>query len=202
MMPVPDLPAYRVPLILASRSPRRIELMRQAGFRFTAVDPGSVEESYPASLLREEIPMFLAELKSRAFLACHPPEGDTVVITADTVVWLDNRVLGKPRNRQEVLLMLAMLSGTMHRVYTGVCLASRSRKRVFFSQTEVYFGKLDKEEIIWYADHFRPFDKAGAYGIQEWIGQVAVEKIEGSYSGVMGLPMAQLYGELRHFAPV
>jgi septum formation protein len=183
--------------ILASKSPRRIELMQQAGLQFIVQLAGETDETYPPELQCEEIPLFLARLKANVFLQAVAIPDDTVVVTADTIVWINNRVLGKPADRQEAVEMLEILSGNMHRVYTGVCLTTNDQQHAFFDESKVYFRKLTREEITFYVDRCQPYDKAGAYGIQEWIGYVGVEKIEGSYHNVMGLPIQKLYCKLR-----
>ena len=192
-------PIYQVPIILASKSPRRIELMQQAGLQFTVQLSGEIDELYPPELQREEIPLYLARLKADAFLRDVTIPDDTIVVTADTIVWINDQVLGKPAGRQEAIDMLKILSGNMHQVYTGVCLSSNSKRHSFFDESKVYFRKLDIDEITFYVDHCQPYDKAGAYGIQEWIGYVGIEKIEGSYFNVMGLPIQKLYCELCNF---
>ncbi len=196
---VPPFPIYQVPIILASKSPRRIELMQQVGLQFTTQLAGEVEEVYPPELQREEIPLYLAQLKADAFMKAVPATNNAVVITADTIVWINHQVLGKPANRDEAIDMLSILSGNMHQVYTGVCLTNRQKQRAFFAESKVYFRKLSSQEISYYIDYFHPYDKAGAYGIQEWIGYIGIEKIEGSYYNVMGLPIQKLYRELSSF---
>ena len=183
-------------IILASKSPRRIELMQQAGFQFTVQIAGETDEIYPPELQREEIPLYLARLKANAFLQSVSIPDETVVVTADTIVWINNRALEKPAERTQAIEMLAMLSGNMHRVYTGVCLSANSQQHAFSDETKVYFRKLSADEIAFYVDHYQPYDKAGAYGVQEWIGHVGIEKIEGSYNNVIGLPTQKLYCEL------
>ena len=192
-------PIYRTPIILASKSPRRIELMQQTGLQFTVQLAGETDELYPIGLQREEIPLYLARLKADAFLRAVAIPNDAIVVTADTIVWINNRVLGKPAKRQEAIDMLEILSGNMHRVYTGVCLTTTGKQHAFFDESKVYFRKLTNDEISFYVDRCHPYDKAGAYGIQEWIGYVGVEKIEGSYSNVMGLPVQKLYCGLCDF---
>ena len=149
---------------------------------------------------REEIPLFLARLKANAFLQIINIPDTTIVVTADTIVWINNRSLGKPADKKEAIDMLAMLSGNMHQVYTGVCLTTNQKQHAFFDESRVYFKKLTLDEITFYVDHFKPFDKAGAYGIQEWIGLIGIEKIEGSYHNIVGLPIQKLYAELGVFA--
>jgi septum formation protein len=192
-------PIYRVPIILASKSLRRIDLMRQAGLQFTVQLAGETDEVYPLELQREEIPLYLARLKADAFLQAVSIPDDTIVVTADTIVWIDNRVLGKPSGREDAIHMLETLSGNMHRVYTGVCLTTTRKQHAFSAESRVFFRKLTGEEITFYVDRCQPYDKAGAYGIQEWIGYVGIEKIEGSYYNVMGLPIQKLYHELCDF---
>ena len=173
--------------------------MQQAGLNFTVQTAGEIAETYPPELQREEIPLFLARQKANAFLQTVSIPDPTIVVTADTVVWINNRALGKPAGRKEAINMLAMLSGNMHHVYTGVCLTTNRKQHTFFDESKVYFKKLTVAEITFYVDHFKPFDKAGAYGIQEWIGLIGIEKIEGSYHNIMGLPIQKLYVELRDF---
>jgi septum formation protein len=173
--------------------------MREAGFQFETADAGVADECYPSGLCGAEIPLYLAELKADTFLNRRQLVGNTVLITADTVVWRHDSVLGKPVNRQEAVNMLSGLSGNAHQVFTGVCLTSNVRRHSFFSESKVWFRPLTQDEINYYVDHFRPYDKAGAYGIQEWIGYVGIEKIEGSYFNVVGLPVHQLYSELLHY---
>ena len=190
---------YEVPIILASKSPRRIELMQQIGLQFTVQLSIETDEVYPPHLQCEEIPLFLARLKADAFLRTFTIPDRTIVITADTIVWINNRLLGKPAGRQEAIDMLEILSGNMHQVYTGVCLTTICKRQTFFSESKVFFRKLTHDEITFYVDRYQPYDKAGAYGIQEWIGYVGIEKIEGSYYNVMGLPIQKLYSELCSF---
>ena len=183
-------------IILASKSPRRIELMQQAGLQFTVQLVGETDEAYPQELQREEIPLYLARLKADAYLHAVAIPDDTVVVTADTIVWIDHRVLGKPSGREDAIYMLETLSGNMHQVYTGVCLTTNQKQHSFFAESKVFFRKLTGGEITFYVDRYHPYDKAGAYGIQEWIGYVGIEKIEGSFYNVMGLPIQKLYCEL------
>lgn len=170
--------------------------MQQAGLQFTVQLAGETDEVYPPELQREEIPLYLARLKADAFLRAVAISNDTVVVTADTIVWIDNRVLGKPSGREDAIRMLETLSGNMHQVYTGVCLTTNQKQGTFFSESKVFFRKLSREEITFYVDRFQPYDKAGAYGIQEWIGYVGIERVEGSFYNVMGLPIQKLYCEL------
>jgi len=184
-------------LILASASPRRISLLKELNLTFECI-PLDVDEVFPADLEDHEVARFLARLKAEAF----PIEKLTpksILITADTIVCLNDEVIGKPDDREHAIEMLQKLSGQMHKVITGVCLRSHDKESIFSNETDVYFRKLTDEEIIYYVDQFKPFDKAGAYGIQEWIGYIGIEKIEGSYFNVMGLPVQQLYIELKKF---
>lgn len=184
-------------LILASASPRRISLLKELNLTFDCISL-DVEEVFPSDLEDHEVARFLARLKAEAF----PIEKLTpksILITADTIVCLNDEVIGKPDDREHAIEMLQKLSGQMHKVITGVCLRSHDKESIFSNETDVYFSKLTDEEIIYYVDQFKPFDKAGAYGIQEWIGYIGIEKIEGSYFNVMGLPVQQLYVELKKF---
>ncbi len=183
-------------LVLASQSPRRQELLRDLGLRFT-VKTLDVDESFPAGLGMTEVPVFLAELKAEAFRPFL--KNNQLVITADTIVWLDGKVLGKPEGRDQAFAMLRDLSGKKHQVLTGVCLLSAEKKDSFYVSTDVWFKTLSDEEIAFYLDYYKPYDKAGAYGIQEWIGYIGIQRIEGSYFNVMGLPVQKLYEHLRVF---
>lgn len=180
-------------LLLASKSPRRRELLGRLGFPLTIVDI-DVEEKVPATLCAAEVAEALACLKAGGYTA--EMAADEVLVTADTVVVLGNQLLGKPHSREEAVDMLHNLSGQAHQVYTGVCLRSTNRSIAFTERTDVLFRQLTDDEIGYYIDVFKPFDKAGAYGIQEWIGMIGIERIEGCYYNVMGLPLARLYREL------
>ena len=184
-------------IILASKSPRRQYLLKELGLDFEILDI-SVNEEYPEGLAAEEIALYLAELKA-ANMDFNRIEENAIVITADTIVCLGNEILGKPSGYGEAVRMLQKLSGKKHDVITGVCLRSKNKKRVFHSLSSVYFKELSLEEIEYYIDNFQPFDKAGGYGIQEWIGYIGIEKIEGSFFNVMGLPVKELYEELLNF---
>lgn len=184
-------------LILASHSPRRRQLMKDCGLDYTLADSYEVEEVYPDSLPCAEVPVYLSRLKSGAY-PLPLAEGD-ILVTADTVVIVDDRILGKPRDREDALAMLELLSGRSHRVVTGVTLRSLERSLSFDAHSDVFFKPLTREEIVYYIDRYRPFDKAGAYGIQEWIGYVAIERIEGSFYNVMGLPVQKLCDQLNLF---
>ena len=184
-------------IILASNSPRRRELLAGLDVEFEVrVIPG-LEEHYPSSLPAEEIPVFLAKQKAEAYTKLMHER--TLLITADTIVWNQGEVIGKPKDREEAIRMLQSLRGHAHEVVTGVCLTTRERQKSFAVTSTVHFAPLSDEEIVYYVDHYKPFDKAGAYGIQEWIGYVGVERIEGSFYNVMGLPVQRLYQELKTF---
>ena len=181
-------------LILASASPRRQQLMKDAGFTFE-VRLKNVEEKYPQELHWENVPEYLSKVKASAFR--EELKVDEVLITADTVVCIHDRILGKPADRKEAISMLQELSGNRHLVVTGVSVTTRTEQLSFSSRTDVFFKHLSNEEIIFYVDTYKPFDKAGAYGIQEWIGYIGIERIEGSFYNVMGLPIQKLYETLR-----
>lgn len=181
-------------LILASASPRRQQLMKDAGFTFE-VRLKNVEEKYPQELHWENVPEYLSKVKASAFR--EELKADEVLITADTVVCIHDRILGKPADRKEAISMLQELSGNRHLVVTGVSVTTRTEQLSFSSRTDVFFKRLSNEEIEFYVDTYKPFDKAGAYGIQEWIGYIGIERIEGSFYNVMGLPIQRLYETLR-----
>ena len=187
-----NLEKYKV--ILASGSPRRRELMAGLGVNYEVRILPDVDESYPYTLQGEEIPLYIAKEKADAYIPMMQP--DELIITADTIVWLDGKVLGKPRDREDALQMLRTMSGRTHEVFTGVCITTTDWQRSFTAQTEVRFATLSEDEIIYYVDNFKPMDKAGAYGVQEWIGFIGVENISGSYYNIMGLPVQKLYREL------
>ncbi len=189
------LAPYR--LLLASQSPRRRELMSGCGLPYELAPKFDCEERYPAELAAEEVPRYLSRLKSEAYPA--PLAARDILLTADTVVVLDGEVLGKPRGRDEAVEMLHRLSARRHTVVSGVTFRTRERMHTFTAHTSVWFRRLEREEIDYYVDTFRPFDKAGSYGIQEWIGYAAIERIEGSFYNVMGLPIQKLYVELDQF---
>ena len=187
-----NLEKYKV--ILASGSPRRRELMAGLGVNYEVRILPDVDESYPDTLQGEEIPLYIAKEKADAYIPMMQP--GELMITADTIVWLDGKVLGKPRDREDALQMLRTMSGRTHKVFTGVCITTTDWQRSFTAQTEVRFATLSEDEIIYYVDNFKPMDKAGAYGVQEWIGFIGVENISGSYYNIMGLPVQKLYREL------
>lgn len=180
---------------LASNSPRRRELLAGLGIEFeTKVLPG-IDESYPDTLRGEEIPLYIAREKAEAYRPALQP--DELIITADTIVYQDGLVLGKPHDEADARRMLRLLSGHTHQVITGVCILTDTLQRSFAVTTEVTFDTLSEEEITFYVEKYRPMDKAGAYGIQEWIGFIGVTGLQGSYYNVMGLPVQRLYQELK-----
>lgn len=189
------LKPYR--LLLASQSPRRRELMTGCGLPYEPAPKYDCEEVYPADLPAEKVPLYLSQLKSRAWPG--PLAPDVILLTADTVVVLDGEVLGKPCGREEAVGMLGQLSGRRHTVVSGVTLRTAERMHSFEARTSVWFRTLSAEEIEHYVNTCRPFDKAGSYGIQEWIGYAAIERIEGSFYNVMGLPIQKVYVELDKF---
>ncbi len=183
-------------IILASGSPRRRELLKYLEIDFE-VKTANIDETYPPNLAPGQVPVYLAEKKAHAFDGVI--EDNWLLITADTVVILDNQILGKPQTSAKAKEMLADLSGKQHKVVTGVCIRTKEKSRCFSAETKVWFKKLSTGEINYYVEKYKPLDKAGAYGIQEWIGYIGIEKIEGSYSNVVGLPVQRLYVELFNF---
>ena len=189
-----SLNKYRV--ILGSRSPRRQQLLRELGLNFEIVIK-DYKEIYPEDLGGEEIARYLAHGKATLFK--NEISDNEIVITADTIVWCKDKVLGKPLNSEDAIRMLREISGNTHEVITGVCLYSSFKEKTFSSSTKVTFDSLPEEEIGYYVEKFEPYDKAGAYGIQEWIGIIGCCHIEGSYFNVVGLPVQRLYKELKDF---
>lgn len=183
-------------IILGSSSPRRNELLKSLGFDFV-INPSNADENYPLNLKGHEIPVFLAEKKASSFNGVLT-ETD-LLITADTIVWCEGEIFNKPINFEEGKLMLQTLSGKMHEVFTAVCLKSANKQIIFYDATKVYFKKFTNEEIEYYLNKYKPYDKAGSYGVQEWIGYIGIEKIEGSFYNVMGLPVKKLHEELMKF---
>lgn len=190
-----NLKQYKI--LLASNSPRRKELLFKLGLRFDVITSIEIDESYPDTLIGEQIPLFLAQKKAEAYLDIIKP--NDLLIAADTVVVSEGIVMGKPRDEVEAFSMLSSLSGKTHDVITGVAVVTCERRRTFAVTTKVTFDTLSNQAIDYYIRNFRPFDKAGAYGIQEWIGCIGVSEIQGSYFNVMGLPVQRLYRELAEF---
>ena len=183
-------------IILASQSPRRIELLGGLNIKFE-VQVLDVNEDFPAQMVGVDIPMYLAEKKANAYK--HIMDEHTMIITADTIVWHEGKVLGKPVDETDARRMLRALSGKTHQVITGVCISTLQRRKVFHVISDVRFARLAEVEIEYYLQNFKPYDKAGSYGVQEWIGFVGVEHINGSYFNVMGLPVQRLYNELKRW---
>ena len=183
-------------LILASGSPRRQHFLKELGLDYE-IQLKEIEEKYPNHLKKEEITDFLAKLKASPFKG--ELNKNDILITADTIVWLNNKAIGKPKNRKDAISMLHQLSNKTHTVISSVCLTSSKKQIVFHDFTFVQFNKLSNEEIEFYIDRYKPFDKAGSYGIQEWIGYIGIKKIEGSYFNVMGFPVHIFYRELLNF---
>ena len=195
MAPLDNLNKYN--LILASASPRRRQLLEQLGIDFTVKVIDGLDESYPAGLAWQEIPEYLSRKKAEGHSSLLTPS--TMIITADTLVMLDGKPLGKPADAAEARLMLRNLSGRSHFVITGVTILTARKSTSFSTTTEVFFDSLTDDEIDFYITRFKPIDKAGAYGIQEWIGAAGIRRIEGSYYNVMGLPLHSLYTALGAF---
>ncbi|MES2679143.1 MAG: Maf family nucleotide pyrophosphatase [Bacteroidota bacterium] len=184
-------------LILGSASPRRQDLLKSLGFEFRNKPVKVDEDEWPKDLEAHEIPIFLAEKKADAYE--DELKENELLITADTVVWCEGKVFNKPANFAEGKKMLETLSGKMHEVFTAVCLKSANKQTTFYDVSKVYFKKLKAEEIEYYLTNFSPYDKAGGYGVQDWIGYIGIDKIEGSFYNVMGLPVKDLYEELIKF---
>jgi septum formation protein len=187
---------YPYQIILGSNSPRRQELLKSLGFTFLN-KPINADESFPVNLQAEEICLYLAEKKADAY--AEDLQDDEILITADTIVWCEGKVFNKPANFVEGKKMLETLSGKMHEVFTGVCLKSGNKQTTFYDVSKVYFKKLKPEEIEYYLTNYSPYDKAGGYGVQDWLGYIGIDKIEGSFYNVMGLPVKELYEELVKF---
>jgi septum formation protein len=192
----PNLAGWRI--ILASQSPRRQQLLAELGITFETLVKPDIDESFPEHLSPLEVPVYLAKHKALAYNK-ELQQPQTVVITADTIVAVGDVILGKPADINEAVDMLMLLSGKSHQVVTGVAITSSAKQIAFEVVTNVWFKKLNDSEIVHYIDHYKPYDKAGAYGIQEWIGLVGIQKVEGSYHNVVGLPIQRLYEELKHF---
>lgn len=185
-------------IFLASQSPRRKSLFSQLDIDFSIAPKITVIEDYPKSLQREQIPEYLSKIKAEAYRFLIE-NNKTIIITADTIVWFNAEVLGKPINIDEAKYFLSCLSGKQHTVITGISLTSLTKQKSFSVSTEVYFDKILPWQIDYYANKYQPLDKAGAYGIQEWIGLIGISKIVGSYNNVVGLPTQKLYVELNSF---
>lgn len=184
------------PIILASKSPRRSQLMQEAGFEFTVASFDTNEDFDPLMPVKEVAPM-LAQRKARA--CAHLIQDQEVILAADSTVVIGDLILNKPENYDDAVRMLRLLSGNQHTVVTGICLLGKEKEVVLASHTEVWFDALTEEEIDYYIRTYAPYDKAGSYGAQEWIGHCKINKIEGSYPNVMGLPMDMVYRELMQF---
>lgn len=190
-----NLKNYKI--ILGSASPRRRELLSGLDIEFEVKTLPDVDESYPSTLWKEEIPVYLAKLKAEAnqeFMG-----EDTLLITADTIVWLEGKVYGKPKNEEDAKEILRQLSGKTHEVITGVCLTSADKQKAFYAVSKVKFAELEEDEIDYYVKKYKPYDKAGSYGVQEWIGYIGVESLTGSFYNVMGLPVRMLYMYLKNW---
>lgn len=188
-----NLNKYKI--VLASNSPRRKELLSGLGVDYVVKTLSDVDETYPQGLNEEDIAKHIARGKAEAYREVM--NDDELVITADTIVWLEGTVMGKPKDEEDAREMLRRLSGRTHQVVTGVCLTTTSMQKTFATVTDVTFSNLTEEEIDYYVTRYRPMDKAGSYGVQEWIGFVGVENLSGSYFNVMGLPIQRLYTELK-----
>ncbi|MDR3219868.1 MAG: Maf-like protein [Dysgonamonadaceae bacterium] len=184
-----NISKYKV--VLASNSPRRKELLAGLDIDFEVKTLPDIDESYPDTLWKEEIPVYIAKLKAEAYRNYLQP--DTLLITADTIVWLEGKVYGKPQDEENAENMLRILSGQTHEVITGVCVTSMYKQEAFHALSKVRFAKLEEAEIGYYVKKYKPCDKAGAYGVQEWIGYIGVEELNGSFYNVMGLPVKMLY---------
>lgn len=187
-------PKYR--FILASKSPRRQQLLSQLGIKYT-VRVNDAPEIFPAGLTAHEIPIYIA--RQKALAVSENMAENEMIIAADTIVWINNKIIGKPADAADAKQMLQTLSGNVHQVITGVCLMTAAKEKTFFTVTDVEFKKLQQREIDFYIENYNPLDKAGAYGIQEWIGLAGIVSVNGSYFNVMGLPIQRLYEEIQRF---
>lgn len=183
-------------IILASKSPRRQQLLKGLDIEFE-IRTKEIDEIYPDDMPNEEVPQYLSKLKASAFKD-ELNEND-ILITSDTVVILGDAILEKPKDRSEAISMISRLAGNTHTVVTGVCITSKSKQESFSDHTKVTFKALTQEEVEYYIDNYQPFDKAGSYGCQEWLGYIAIDRLEGSFYSVMGLPLHQLYSFLKKF---
>ena len=193
-----NLKKYKI--ILASASPRRRELLAGLDVDFVVRALPDVDESFPAELQSGDIPLYISRKKADAYRPVMAD--DELVITADTIVWLDGKALGKPRDEEEARQMIRNMSGKTHSVFTGVTITTKKEQRNFVAQSNVRFSNLLDSEIDYYITRYKPMDKAGSYGVQEWIGFIGIENIEGSYFNVMGLPVQRLYSELKSIQPL
>jgi len=193
-MLIEKLKNYRV--ILASKSPRRHLLLKGAGIDFETLAV-ETDESFPQHLKSYKIPLYLSQKKAEAVNIDF--DDKTILITADTIVWINNKVINKPLNHDDAVVMLKILSGNCHEVFTGVTIKSKQKQLSFYVKSKVYFRKLKNKEIEYYIEKYKPYDKAGAYGIQEWIGYIGIRRVEGSFYNVMGLPITMLYKKLEKF---
>ncbi|MGI6219456.1 MAG: Maf-like protein [Bacteroidaceae bacterium] len=184
-------------LVLASNSPRRKELLKGLCLPYEVRTLPGIDESYPHELRGADIPLYIACKKAEAYR--DSLQADELLLTADTIVWIDGEVLGKPADASDAVRMLRTLSGRTHQVFTGACLTTTERQKSFSCRTDVTFAELEEDEIEWYVEHFRPFDKAGSYGVQEWIGYIGCSGMQGSFYNVMGLPVQRLYQELKQW---
>lgn len=184
-------------IVLGSKSPRRQELLKGILDDFSIL-VREIDEHFPDTLKKEEIPVYLSQEKAKAF-EDDLKERNLLVITCDTIVWINDHALNKPADKQEAIKMLKELSGKMHEVFTGVTLKTTGKSVSFFEQTKVYFKNLTDEEIEYYIEKYQPYDKAGSYGVQEWMGFAGMQRIEGCFFNVMGLPLSKLYSELQSF---
>jgi MAF protein len=195
MILIDKLQSYNV--VLASKSPRRQELLSGMGISFSVITK-DVEENYPMEMPVDDVPAFLSKQKSMAFSDTDLPE-KYLLITADTLVMAETEILGKPKDRDDALRMMHVLSGKAHHVVTGVTVRTAAKSKTFAVKSKVRFAKLDEDEMAFYIDHYKPYDKAGAYGIQEWIGYVGISGLSGSFYNVMGFPTCKLYEVLKSF---
>lgn len=185
-------------IILASGSPRRQQFFKEMDIPFS-IQLKEIEEIYPNTLKAEEITNYLAELKANAF---EDLKENDIIITSDTIVWHEEKALGKPKNYEDALQMLQSMSGKTHEVITSVCFKTKNKVETIYEITKVTFKTLLDAEIIYYLDNYKPFDKAGSYGIQEWIGLIGISKIEGSYTNVVGMPVEKIYSKLLDYAKI
>ncbi len=190
-----NLSEYKI--ILGSNSPRRKELLSGLDISYETRGLPDIDESYPSTLWKEEIPVYLSKLKANAYKDLM--EDNSLLITADTIVWQEGKVYGKPADEEEAKEMLRILSGKTHEVITGVCLTSKEKQKSFYAVSLVKFAELEEKEIEYYVKKYQPYDKAGAYGVQEWIGYIGVESLKGSFYNVMGLPVRMLYMYLKEW---